>query len=197
MDQHQNWKISLHCQSRFVTMPRWKKLRKDRFLLLDHLRQSGSAGCLLPPSGGSDRPSIAAIVGLMCQVVLNAIDAGNQQFLSDALGSTQKTMFRNPLKKFPVERCILIRRTVRPAHINLKNLHCVGSSAISIFIGDWPDTTVPGGLGTLAANWAHCKVFKPAFMFASLLPWVRRKAGFLMVLGSANVEEGLRGYLAK
>lgn len=36
-----------------------------------------------------------------------------------------------------------------------------------------------------------------AFMLVSLLPWVRSKPGFLLVLGSANVDEGLRGYLTK
>ena len=31
-----------------------------------------------------------------------------------------------------------------------------------------------------------------------LLPWVRgRSTGFLLVLGSANVDEGLRGYMTK
>jgi NH3-dependent NAD+ synthetase len=36
-----------------------------------------------------------------------------------------------------------------------------------------------------------------AYMLASLLPWVRSKPGYLLVLGSANVDEGLRGYLTK
>jgi NAD+ synthase (glutamine-hydrolysing) len=39
-----------------------------------------------------------------------------------------------------------------------------------------------------------------SYMLAQLLPWVRRgsaNAGFLIVLGSANVDEGLRGYLTK
>lgn len=36
-----------------------------------------------------------------------------------------------------------------------------------------------------------------AFMLASLLPWVRGRRGFLLVLGSANVDEALRGYLTK
>ena len=35
------------------------------------------------------------------------------------------------------------------------------------------------------------------FLFAQLLPWVRGQSGFLLVLGSANVDEGLRGYLTK
>jgi NAD+ synthase (glutamine-hydrolysing) len=36
-----------------------------------------------------------------------------------------------------------------------------------------------------------------AFMMASLMPWVHNKAGFYLVLGSSNVDEGLRGYLTK
>lgn len=36
-----------------------------------------------------------------------------------------------------------------------------------------------------------------AFLLAQLLPWVRGKGGFLLVLGSANVDEALRGYLTK
>ena len=36
-----------------------------------------------------------------------------------------------------------------------------------------------------------------AFMLASLMPWVHNKAGFYLVLGSANVDEALRGYLTK
>lgn len=36
-----------------------------------------------------------------------------------------------------------------------------------------------------------------AYLFAQLLPWVRGKFGGLLVLGSANVDESLRGYLTK
>lgn len=37
-----------------------------------------------------------------------------------------------------------------------------------------------------------------AYLLAQLLPWVRGQgSGFLLVLGSANVDEGLRGYLTK
>jgi NAD+ synthase (glutamine-hydrolysing) len=36
-----------------------------------------------------------------------------------------------------------------------------------------------------------------AFMFAQLMPWVSGRPGFLLVLGAANVDEGLRGYLTK
>lgn len=36
-----------------------------------------------------------------------------------------------------------------------------------------------------------------AFLLAQLVPWVRGRRGFYLVLGSANVDECLRGYLTK
>ena len=36
-----------------------------------------------------------------------------------------------------------------------------------------------------------------AYLLAQLLPWTRAKQGFLLVLGSANVDEALRGYMTK
>ena len=36
-----------------------------------------------------------------------------------------------------------------------------------------------------------------ASLFAQLTPWVRGRRGFLLVLGSANVDEALRGYMTK
>ncbi|OAE27153.1 hypothetical protein AXG93_4666s1240 [Marchantia polymorpha subsp. ruderalis] len=53
--------------------------------LWDYLRRSGATGYLLPLSGGADSSSVAAIVGSMCQLVIKAIQEGNQQVLSDAL----------------------------------------------------------------------------------------------------------------
>jgi len=32
---------------------------------------------------------------------------------------------------------------------------------------------------------------------AQLLPWVKEENGFLLVLGTANLDEGLRGYMTK
>eukprot|EP00968_Pinguiococcus_pyrenoidosus_P008063 scaffold565_cov379-Pinguiococcus_pyrenoidosus.AAC.19 len=36
-----------------------------------------------------------------------------------------------------------------------------------------------------------------AYFYAQLLPWQRKRSGFLLVLGSGNVDEALRGYLTK
>lgn len=36
-----------------------------------------------------------------------------------------------------------------------------------------------------------------AYLFAQLMLWVRNRPGGLLVLGSANVDEALRGYMTK
>lgn len=36
-----------------------------------------------------------------------------------------------------------------------------------------------------------------AYLFAQLMLWVRYRSGGLLVLGSANVDEALRGYMTK
>lgn len=41
--------------------------------LWDYLRRSGASGFLLPLSGGADSSAVAAIVGSMCQLVVEAI----------------------------------------------------------------------------------------------------------------------------
>lgn len=53
--------------------------------LWDYLRRSGASGFLLPLSGGADSSSTAAIVGCMCQMVLDEISQGNQQVQKDAV----------------------------------------------------------------------------------------------------------------
>lgn len=53
--------------------------------LWDYLRRSGASGFLLPLSGGADSSSTAAIVGCMCQMVLDEIAQGNEQVLADVI----------------------------------------------------------------------------------------------------------------
>ena len=53
--------------------------------LWDYLRRSGAGGFLLPLSGGADSSSVAAIVGCMCQMVCEAIAAGDAAALADAV----------------------------------------------------------------------------------------------------------------
>jgi len=59
--------------------------------LWDYLRRSGASGYLLPLSGGADSSSVAAIVGCMCQMVVQAAQSEDEQAISDVtriLGTT-------------------------------------------------------------------------------------------------------------
>jgi NAD+ synthase (glutamine-hydrolysing) len=52
--------------------------------LWDYLRRSGGSGFLLPLSGGADSSAVATIVGVMCHLVMEAIEEGNERVLADA-----------------------------------------------------------------------------------------------------------------
>ena len=51
--------------------------------LFDYLRRSGTAGFLLPLSGGIDSCATAVIVYSMCRLVMNAVKEGNEQAIND------------------------------------------------------------------------------------------------------------------
>eukprot|EP01117_Protostelium_nocturnum_P009804 TRINITY_DN3500_c2_g1_i3.p1 TRINITY_DN3500_c2_g1~~TRINITY_DN3500_c2_g1_i3.p1 ORF type:complete len:535 (-),score=147.62 TRINITY_DN3500_c2_g1_i3:665-2125(-) len=51
--------------------------------LWDYLRRSTANGFFLPLSGGADSAATAAIVGLMCQLVIDGINSGDTQVLDD------------------------------------------------------------------------------------------------------------------
>ena len=53
--------------------------------LWDYLRRSGACGFLLPLSGGADSSSTAAIVGVMCNMVMDAVQSGDERVRDDAL----------------------------------------------------------------------------------------------------------------
>ena len=87
-------------------------------------------------------------------------------------------------------------------HIDL-NMDIVVSAMTTLFslvTGKTPKFRVYGG--TNAENLALQNIqarlrMVVAYMLASLLPWVRSFPGSLLVVGSANVDECLRGYLTK
>ena len=51
--------------------------------LWDYLRRSGTAGYLVPLSGGIDSCATATIVFSMCRIVIQAMKEGNQQVIED------------------------------------------------------------------------------------------------------------------
>jgi NAD+ synthase (glutamine-hydrolysing) len=191
--------------------------------LWDYLRRSGASGYFLPLSGGADSASTAAIVGNMCQLVIKAAKEGDEDVERDIRRVAQLSADA-PVPNSPRELAGIIFTTVylgtdnssaetRARAKDLANdigashlsvaIDIVVSAVVSFFVavtGKTPKFKVDGGSNAenLALQNIQARVrMVLSFLFAQLLPWVRGKSGFLLVLGSANVDEGLRGYMTK
>ncbi|XP_075484558.1 glutamine-dependent NAD(+) synthetase [Primulina tabacum] len=190
--------------------------------LWDYLRRSGASGFLLPLSGGADSSSVAAIVGCMCQLVIKEISKGDEQVKADAIriGHYTGGQFPTDSKEFAKRlfytvfmgsenssdatrtRAKVLAEEIGSWHLDV-SIDGVVSSLLSLFqtlTGKRPRYKVDGGSDAenLGLQNIQARIrMVLAFMLASLLPWVQNKPGFYLVLGSSNVDEGLRGYLTK
>ncbi|CAI0430863.1 unnamed protein product [Linum tenue] len=190
--------------------------------LWDYLRRSGASGYLLPLSGGADSSSVAAIVGCMCQLVVKEIANGDEQVKADAMriGHYTDGQFPTDSKELAKRifytvymgtenssdatrtRAKVLADEIGSWHLNV-SIDGVVSAFLSLFqtlTGKRPCYKVDGGsnIENLGLQNIQARIrMVLAFMLASLLPWVHNKPGFYLVLGSSNVDEGLRGYLTK
>ncbi|KAG2680771.1 hypothetical protein I3760_11G113600 [Carya illinoinensis] len=190
--------------------------------LWDYLRRSGASGFLLPLSGGADSSSVAAIVGCMCQLVVKEIAKGDEQVKADAIriGNYTDGQFPTDSREFAKRifytvfmgsensseatksRAKVLADEIGSWHLDV-SIDGVISSLLSLFqtlTGKRPRYKVDGGsnIENLGLQNIQARIrMVLAFMLASLLPWVHNKPGFYLVLGSSNVDEGLRGYLTK
>ncbi|KAF5938515.1 hypothetical protein HYC85_022774 [Camellia sinensis] len=158
--------------------------------LWDYLRRSGASGFLLPLSGGADSSSVAAIVGCMCQLVVKEIANGDEQVKADAIRIGHYTDGQFPTDSKEFAKRIFYTTGVVSALLSL----------FQTLTGKQPRYKVDGGsnIENLGLQNIQARIrMVLAFMLASLMPWVHNKPGFYLVLGSSNVDEGLRGYLTK
>lgn len=201
--------------------------------LWDYLRRSGASGYLLPLSGGADSSSVAAIVGCMCQMVVQAAQSGDEQVISDVtriLGTTSSDN-NNTINTLTAEK--LANRIFTTVYMGTENSSTetkaraatlatqIGSSHLDLKFDIAIEAVlkvfsmVTGGMhvprfsahsGSSTENLALQNLqarlrMVLAFLLAQLMPWVRSTnstdGGFLLVLGSSNVDEALRGYLTK
>ncbi|KAJ3039080.1 glutamine-dependent NAD(+) synthetase [Rhizophlyctis rosea] len=191
--------------------------------LWDYLRRSKSGGFFLPLSGGLDSCSTALIVWSMCQLVCESAKQGDQQVITDArIVTGQKNTDYVPSD--PREFCNRIFHTcymgtenssketrqrakdladrIGSYHIDL-NMDTIVTALIKVFTSvtnKTPQFKVHGG--TEVENLALQNIqarsrMVLAYMFAQLLLWYRGRNSALLVLGSANVDETLRGYFTK
>eukprot|EP00775_Hariotina_reticulata_P006615 gene6615-6843_t len=190
--------------------------------LWDYLRRSGAGGFLLPLSGGADSSSTAAIVGSMCQLVVKAVAAGDQLVLADAqrVGQYKEDdavdnahdlanrlfhtvyMGTENSSADTRSRAKALAQQIGAHHLDI-NIDSIVGCVVQLFrsiTGKTPRFRVDGGspAENLALQNIQARLrMVMAFLLAQLLPWVRGRSGFLLVLGSANVDEALRGYLTK
>ncbi|KAG9031861.1 glutamine-dependent NAD(+) synthetase [Tulasnella sp. JGI-2019a] len=192
--------------------------------LWDYLRRSRTQGFFIPLSGGIDSCATATIVYSMCRLVSEATLRGDKQVIADArriAGETNESIWlptdpRDLAGKIfhtcymgtensSVEtrrRAKMLSEAIGAYHVDL-NMDTVVVAVRNLFsfvTGIKPQFKTQGG--TEAENLALQNIqarlrMVLAYLFAQLLPWVRGKTGGLLVLGSANVDESLRGYLTK
>ncbi|KAL3938513.1 MAG: hypothetical protein SGBAC_006593 [Bacillariaceae sp.] len=187
----------------------------------DYLRRSGAAGYLLPLSGGADSSSVCAIVSAMCHLVVEAAPKDPQvaadvrrvcRQSDDWLPSSPQELATNVLHTVFMgtenssektnSRAKRLGQAVGSYHLSVP-IDLMVDAVIKVFslaTDRRPQFQVNGG--SMAEDLALQNIqarlrMVTAYLFAQLVPWTRSRTGFLLVLGSANVDEGLRGYMTK
>lgn len=189
--------------------------------LWDYLRRSGQGGFFLPLSGGVDSSSVASIVFSMCHLVVNAIQRGDCRVLSDVrrivcdgeyvpvkpqelCGRLFVTCYMGSenSSQETKTRALCLAEQIGSYHMNI-NIDVAVSAVLGIFTavsGLVPRFASRGGSAreSLALQNVQARLrMVLAYLFAQLMLWVRNRSGGLLVLGSANVDEALRGYMTK
>lgn len=189
--------------------------------LWDYLRRSGQGGFFLPLSGGVDSSASATIVHSMCRMIVNAVQSGDAQVLHDIRKILADSDYTpdNPAalcnrilvtcfmgsvnsSKETRRRASMLANQLGSYHIEI-SIDSAVNALLGIFnavTGLTPRFRNQGGCArqNLALQNIQSRIrMVLAYIFAQLMLWVRNRPGGLLVLGSANVDESLRGYLTK
>ncbi len=194
--------------------------------LWDYVRRCRASGFFIPLSGGIDSCATSVIVFSMCRMVASAALEGNEQVIKDAkvvAGLPEDSDYK---PTDPKEFCGRIFHTcfmgtenssedtrsrakqlaadIGAYHtdLNMDTLVTAVRNLFEVVTGKRPIFKIFGGsnIENLALQNIQARLrMVLAYLFAQLLPWVRGRqtGGGLLVLGSANVDECLRGYLTK
>uniref|UniRef100_A0A0A9Z4W3 Glutamine-dependent NAD(+) synthetase n=1 Tax=Lygus hesperus TaxID=30085 RepID=A0A0A9Z4W3_LYGHE len=188
--------------------------------LWDYLRRSNQGGFFLPLSGGVDSCSSATIVYSMCRLVCEACP-----FSEEVLASVRNMVSdQNYFPSDPKELCGRLFFTCYMATENSSTETKARAKSLAQQIGSThTEVNVSGAVTALLNIFALVTGMRPkfsvhggtpreclalqnvqarvrmviAYLFSQLMLWARNRQGGLLVLGSANVDESLRGYLTK
>ncbi|KAF2403210.1 glutamine dependent NAD+ synthetase [Trichodelitschia bisporula] len=221
--------LNAHLPPTPVITPRYHRPEEEIAMstgcwLWDYLRRSGAAGYLVPLSGGIDSCATAMTVFSMCRLVIEALEAGNEQVLADV---KRIAKYSDEVPKTAKELCSQVFSTVYMGmsqqssaetrgrarelaeeigsyHINcdIDEIYHAQKNLVASALNFEPRFKTEGG--SVAENLALQNIqarsrMVSAYEFAQLIPTVRKRpgGGGLLVLGSANVGEALRGYYTK
>lgn len=192
--------------------------------LWDYLRRSGASGFMLPLSGGADSSATAAIVGSMCRMVCRAAHERGDETVAADVRRVARLAADEDVPRDPRE---LAQKIFLTMYLGTENSSAetrerarrlaeeVGATHLPVAI----DTVVSALVAFFAAVTRVTPRYRSqggtheenvalqniqarlrmviSFLFAQLWPSVAGRGGYLLVLGSANVDETLRGYLTK
>ncbi|XP_014255127.1 probable glutamine-dependent NAD(+) synthetase [Cimex lectularius] len=205
----------------------WKNLTPEEEISLgpacwlwDYLRRSAQGGLFLPLSGGVDSCSTACIVYSMCNLLVTT-----SKHSADVLNTLRNLLSdRTYVPTDPKELCgrlfftcymatenssaetkaraKMLSQQIGSYHMEI-NISGAVSALLNIFslvTGMKPKFSVHGGSPRecLALQNVQARVrMVLSYLFAQLILWAKNRPGGLLVLGSANVDESLRGYFTK
>eukprot|EP00834_Sanchytrium_tribonematis_P000165 NODE_4_length_77007_cov_1.156642.p5 type:complete len:712 gc:universal NODE_4_length_77007_cov_1.156642:55802-57937(+) len=182
--------------------------------LWDYLRKSGLKGVFVPLSGGIDSCTIVLLVFSMCKIVCNAVSEGNKAVISDLL---------NMVEALPEDEFDLCNKILHTAYMSTEyssietrkraaqlasfvgayHLEADITSIVNSFIAVISSVLKEPNIGnSYSENIALQNIqarsrMVLSYCFSILVPWFRNTNGNLLVLGTANVDESLRGYFTK
>nr|KAJ3421971.1 glutamine-dependent NAD(+) synthetase [Polyrhizophydium stewartii] len=166
--------------------------------LWDYLRRTKAGGYFLPLSGGIDSCASALIVYSMCELVHKNLAKPGARVKSDLETVVGKPIDASSMT--PASICNSILHTCYMGTVNSSAETRARATTLAESIGRTPQFRVHGAyvLTVLISRRIKARLrMVIAYLFAQLLPWTRNNRGSLLVLGSANIDEMLRGYLTK
>ncbi|CAH8527868.1 unnamed protein product [Schistosoma intercalatum] len=192
--------------------------------LWDNLRRSKSSGFFLCLSGGLDSAAVACIVFSLCNQIFQAIRQGNMSVTHDlrtVLNESDKyipdsgrqlcsrlltTCFMSSENSSALTRSRANRLAKLLGSNHLESditplvKEFVHMASKTLNLAQPPRFTVHGGSSkeSLALQNIQARSrMVSAYLLAQLIPWKWNLPSGLLVLSSANLDEGLRGYLTK
>ncbi|KAL8946231.1 MAG: hypothetical protein Q9222_007346 [Ikaeria aurantiellina] len=191
--------------------------------LFDYLRRSKQKGFFLPLSGGIDSAATALAAHSAARQIYEAIDAGNKNVLQDLQRIAEKPqtwrpkdardvtgeilytcfMGSNNSSKETRERARALSKAIGSYHLEIEIdglVEAFTDQYSATFPGRKLRFKSEGGSNQQSLALQNIQSRSRmilAYEYAATLPETRERSGSLLVLGSANVDEALRGYYTK